>query len=186
MSDDLPTIRAARTDDFAEIQAIYAHYVANSLASFEIVPPDLAEMVRRYDSIRALDFPYLVAEIGGAVAGYAYAGTYRARAAYDYAVEDSVYISPHYLGRGLGRALLGALVEICTTSGYRRMIAVIGDSGNLPSINLHLALGFAPAGVLPSAGYKHGCWVDSVLMQRALGAGDTSPPHPLRNQPARR
>jgi L-amino acid N-acyltransferase YncA len=175
-----PTVRAARIDDFAGIQAIYAYYVANSLASFEIVPPDLAEMIKRFEAILARGFPYLVAEIEGKVAGYAYAGTYRARAAYDYAVEDSVYISPGHLGRGLGRSLLAELIHACTELGYRRMIAVIGDSANLPSINLHLAMGFAHAGLLPSAGYKHGRWVDSLMMQRALGEGDTTQPTPIR------
>jgi phosphinothricin acetyltransferase len=173
-------IRAAHPDDLAAIQAIYAHYVTTSVASFETVPPDLAEMSQRFVAIRARGFPYLVAEIDGAVVGYAYAGTYRARAAYDYAVEDSVYVAPDRQGRGLGRALLGALIATCTQAGYRRMIAVIGDSANLASINLHLALGFSPAGVLPSAGYKHERWVDSVMMQRALGAGDTTPPETIQ------
>ena len=184
MLDNPPIIRAARIDDIAEIQAIYAHYVVNGSASFEIVPPDLAEMVKRFEAIRARGFPYLVAEIDGRVAGYAYAGTYRARAAYDWAVEDSVYISPRHLGRGLGHGLLGELIELCTQLGYRRMIAVIGDSANLPSINLHLAMGFSHAGLLPSAGYKHGRWVDSLMMQRALGDGDTTHPMPIRTAPS--
>ena len=179
MSETSPTIRAARPSDLAHIQAIYAHYVETGTASFEIVAPDLDEMTKRFEAIRARGFPYIVAEVDGRVAGYAYAGTYRARAAYDFAVEDSVYIAPDCQGRGLGRALLGALIEACTVAGYRRMIAVIGDSANAPSINLHLALGFTHAGLLPSAGWKHGRWVDSVMMQRALGDGDATPPRPV-------
>ena len=185
MLDNPPTIRAARIDDIAEIQAIYAHYVITGSASFEILPPDLADMEKRFEAIQARGFPYLVAEIDGKIAGYAYAGTYRARAAYDYAVEDSVYISPNHLGRGLGRSLLTQLIETCTELGYRRMIAVIGDSANLPSINLHLAMGFDHAGLLPSAGYKHGRWVDSLMMQRALGDGDTTHPTPIRRAAVR-
>ena len=180
MFDNPPIIRPARESDFARIQAIYAHYVEGGLASFETVAPDRAEMIRRFEAIRARGFPYIVAEVDGDVAGYAYAGTYRARAAYDFAVEDSVYIAPDRLGHGLGRALLGALIDVCTEAGYRRMIAVIGDSANHASINLHLAMGFNRAGLLPSAGWKHGRWVDSVMMQRALGDGDASPPKPLR------
>ncbi len=179
MFDTPPIIRAARPSDIAKIQAIYAHYVEAGTASFETVAPDLAEMTKRFEAIGARGFPYIVAEIDGQVTGYAYAGTYRARAAYDFAVEDSVYIAPDRLGHGLGRALLGALIEACTKAGYRRMIAVIGDSANAPSINLHLALGFAHAGLLPSAGWKHGRWVDSVMMQRALGDGDATPPKPV-------
>lgn len=182
MFDNPPTIRAARATDLPSIQAIYAHFVETSTASFELVAPDLAEMTARFEAIRARGFPYIVAEIDGIVAGYAYAGTYRARAAYDYTVEDSVYIAAEHQGRGLGRALLGALIKICTEVGYRRMIAVIGDSANAASINLHLAMGFAHAGVLPSAGWKFGRWVDSVMMQRALGQGDVKPPAPINKR----
>lgn len=180
MFDTPPIIRAAQPSDLARIQAIYAHYVQTGTASFETAAPDLAEMTKRFEAIRTRGFPYIVAEIGGEVAGYAYAGTYRARAAYDFAVEDSVYIAPDRLGHGLGRALLGTLIDACIAAGYRRMIAVIGDSANAPSINLHLAMGFTHAGMLPSAGWKHGRWVDSVMMQRALGDGDATPPGPLR------
>jgi L-amino acid N-acyltransferase YncA len=179
MPDNSPIIRAARASDIPAIQAIYAHYVETGTASFETAAPDLAEMTQRFQAIRARGFPYIVAEIAGTVAGYAYAGTYRARAAYDFAVEDSVYLAPDRVGHGLGRTLLGALIEACTDAGYRRMIAVIGDSANHASISLHLAMGFSHAGVLPSAGWKHGRWVDSVMMQRALGDGDATPPRPV-------
>jgi len=158
------------------LAALYAHHVLNGLASFEITPPDAAEIGRRRDEILARKLPYLVAELGESVAGYAYAAPYRARPAYRYTLEDSVYVDPAAARRGVGRALLGALVEACAALGYRQMIAVIGDSGNAASIGLHAACGFARIGVLPSVGFKHGRWVDSVLMQRALGPGDAAAP----------
>ena len=179
MSDRSPLIRAARASDLPHIRAIYSHYVETSVATFETAQPDLAEMTRRFDGLRARGFPYLVGEIDGEIVGYAYAGTYRSRAAYDYAVEDSVYVAHDRQGHGIGRTLLSALIERCTALGYRRMVAVIGDSANHASINLHLALGFSHAGVLPSVGYKLGRWVDSVTMQRALGEGDSTPPRPI-------
>jgi L-amino acid N-acyltransferase YncA len=120
--------------------------------------------------------PYLVAELEGKIAGYAYAVPYRTRPAYRHTVEDSVYVDPSAARRGVGRALLDALVGACTALGHRQMIAVIGDSANAASIRLHEACGFARAGLLPSVGFKHGRWVDSVLMQRALGPGDAVPP----------
>lgn len=176
MFDSPPIIRAARIDDLAEIQAIYGHFVRESVASFELVPPDVAEMRRRFEDITRRGFPFFVAEIDGKVGGFAYANTYRSRAAYDYTVEDSVYVSPTYLRRGIGRALLTSLIDACTEAGFRRMVAVIGDSANDASIRLHRLLGFTDAGVLPSAGFKFGRWVDSVRMQRPLGEGDSTPP----------
>ena len=169
-------VRASRPEDVPALATLYAHHVLNGLASFEITPPDAAEIARRRDEILARKLPYLVAELGGVVAGYAYAAPYRARPAYRYTLEDSVYVDPAAAGRGVGRALLGALVEACAVLGYRQMIAVIGDSGNAASIGLHAACGFARIGVLPSVGFKHGRWVDSVLMQRVLGPGDTAAP----------
>ena len=177
MFDNSPTIRAARHDDIADIQAIYGHYVTSGLASFEIDAPDTAEITRRFEAISARGFPYFVAEVDGRVGGFAYANTYRSRPAYNYTVEDSVYVSPSFVGRGLGRGLLAALIEACSEAGFRQMIAVIGDSANHPSIKLHRALGFTQVAVLPSVGFKFGRWVDSVLMQRPLGAGDTTLPH---------
>jgi L-amino acid N-acyltransferase YncA len=176
MFDNLPTIRPARVEDMADVQAIYGHFVRSGTASFELVPPDQAEMTRRFTDITDRGFPFLVAEVDGKIGGFAYANTYRARAAYDHTVEDSVYISPDFLRRGLGRGLLGALIEICTDAGYRQMIAVIGDSANAASISLHTTLGFARVGLLPSVGFKFGRWVDSVLMQRPLGSGDKTLP----------
>lgn len=172
-------IRDARDSDMAAVQAIYAHHVRHGLASFEEEPPDLAEIARRFAALGAAGLPYLVAETpGGAIDGYAYAGPYRPRPAYRYSVEDSVYIAPGRDGRGTGRALLEALVRRCTALGYRQMIAVIGDSGNLASIRIHERCGFARVGDLPSVGFKFGRWVDCVIMQRALGEGDTTLPNP--------
>jgi len=172
------TLRPAVPADMAAIAAIYAHHVLHGVASFEIEPPDAAEIGRRFGAIAARNLPCLVAETDGTVIGYAYAARYRERPAYRYTVEDSIYVAPGAGGRGIGRALLGALVERCAALGYRRMIAVIGDSANVSSIGLHARLGFRVAGVLPSVGFKHGRWVDSVLMERALGEGDLAPPAP--------
>jgi phosphinothricin acetyltransferase len=167
------TIRASAPADVRAIAAIYAHHVRSGLASFEIVPPDDAEIARRRDSILARGLPYFVAELDRRIAGYAYAAPYRERPAYRYTLEDSVYIDPPAARHGVGRAPLESLIAACTTLGYRQMIAVIGDSANAASIGLHTACGFARTGLLPSVGFKLGRWVDSVLMQRALGAGGT-------------
>lgn len=172
-------IRDARDSDLAAVQAIYAHHVRHGLASFEEEPPDLAEITRRFAALGTAGLPYLVAETpAGVIDGYAYAGPYRPRPAYRYSVEDSVYIAPGRDGRGTGRALLEDLVRRCTALGYRQMIAVIGDSGNLASIRIHERCGFARVGDLPSVGFKFGRWVDCVIMQRALGEGDTTLPNP--------
>jgi len=170
------TVRDAGIADLDAVQAIYAHHVRHGLASFEETPPDLLEMQWRYRAIEAAGLPYLVAELSGKVRGYAYAGPYRTRPAYRFSLEDTVYVEPGYEGRGLGSALLGALVARCEGLGYRRMIAVIGDSDNHPSIRLHARLGFRKCGVIPLVGFKFGRWVDTVLMERPLGSGDTSLP----------
>lgn len=170
------TIRASAQADVRAIAAIYAHHVRNGLASFEIVPPDDAEIARRRDSILARGLPYLVAELGRRIAGYAYAAPYRERPAYRYTLEDSVYIDPWAARQGVGRALLDSLIGTCAALGYRQMVAVIGDSANAASIGLHEACGFVRTGLLPSVGFKLGRWVDSVLMQRALGSGDAEAP----------
>ena len=175
-------LREAREYDMAEIKAIYGHYVLNGLASFEIEPPDEAEMSARWQAIVTKKLPFIVADVDGVVGGYAYASSFRHRPAYINTVEDSVYVSPDCLGQGIGKLLLTTLIDRCTELGYRQMIAVIGDSANMPSINLHLKCGFERAGLLQSAGYKLGGWVDSVLMQRALGSGDRQQPT-LRNDP---
>ncbi len=169
-------LRAAEDRDVARIAEIYAPYVLNGLASFEITPPDAAEIARRRADVLARGLPYLVADLAGAVVGYAYAAPYRLRPAYRYTVEDSVYVARDALGRGVGRRLLERLIADCAAGGYRQMLAVIGDSGNRPSIALHEACGFTRTGLLPAVGFKLGRWVDSVLMQRALGVGDAAPP----------
>jgi phosphinothricin acetyltransferase len=169
-------LRSAEDRDVARITEIYAHHVLTGFASFEVVPPDAAEIARRRGDVLARGLPYLVAEFGGAVVGYAYAAPYRLRPAYRYTVEDSIYVDRGALGRGVGRRLLERLISDCTAGGYRQMIAVIGDSANRASIALHEACGFARAGLLPSVGFKLGRWVDSVLMQRPLGAGDATLP----------
>jgi phosphinothricin acetyltransferase len=177
-------VRDSRDDDLPAIEAIYAYHVSHGLASFEEVPPSLAELRRRREEILAKGLPYIVAAeaaaegggAGGAVLGYAYASAYRTRTAYRYTLEDSVYVRPGLAGRGIGRALLAALIDRCAAAGYRQMVAVIGDSANAASIGLHAALGFREVGVLRSIGFKLGRWVDSVLMQRPLGPGDATLP----------
>ena len=145
-------------------------------ASFELEPPDEAEMARRMQALLDGGFPYIVAEIDGALAGYAYAGPYRPRPAYRFSVEDSIYIDPDAQRSGVGRALLEHLIEECERRGFRQMIAVIGDSAQTPSIELHRALGFRMIGDVENVGYKFDRWLDSVLMQRALGPGATTKP----------
>jgi phosphinothricin acetyltransferase len=169
-------LRDATPADLPAIHAIYAHHVTYGLGSFEEVPPNLEEMTRRYGDIRDKGMPYLVACRGDKLLGYAYANFYRPRIAYRYTVEDSIYVAPDAAGQGIGRKLLGALIERCTAMGFRQMVAVIGDSANLGSIGVHKALGFALIGNLPSVGFKFGRWVDSIYMQRALGAGDSTLP----------
>jgi L-amino acid N-acyltransferase YncA len=169
-------IRAATSGDIPAIAAIYRPAVLHGSASFELQPPDEAEMLARMMRIVDAGYPYLVAEHAGGVAGYAYAGAYRPRPAYDRTVEDSIYVAPEAQGMGVGKALLTALVSECERLGFRRMIAVIGDSASEGSIRLHAACGFTHAGLLPAVGWKHGRWLDQVLMQRPLGPGDRSPP----------
>jgi phosphinothricin acetyltransferase len=169
------TIRHAGRDDIAAIQAIYAHHVLHGLASFETEPPSLAEMLRRFEAVRDGGYPYLVVEDAGRIAGYAYGSAYRTRPAYRHTVEDSIYLAPDALGRGFGRALLARLVDDCAARGYRQMLAIIGDSANAASIAVHRACGFTEKAVLDAVGYKFGRWVDSVVMQRALGSGSLTP-----------
>jgi phosphinothricin acetyltransferase len=169
-------IRPAQPADIPAITRIYADAVEHGTASFELSPPDEAEMTARMRHVLDGEFPYLAAEIDGKFAGYAYAALYRTRPAYRFTVEDSVYVAPDMHGRGIGRALLSALIEASTTRGFRQMIAIIGDSAQTASIALHAALGFAPIGTFPNIGFKFGRWLDTVLMQRPLGPGSTTPP----------
>lgn len=169
-------IRDATLADIPTITRIYAHSVTNGTASFELEPPDEAEMSRRMRTLLDGGYPYIVAEIDGAVAGYAYAGPYRPRRAYRFSVEDSIYVDPATQRKGLGRALLARLIEDCERRGFRQMIAVIGDSAQTPSIELHRALGFRMIGTFENCGYKFDRWLDSVFMQRALGPGAGTKP----------
>ena len=169
-------LRASRMEDVESITKIYTHYVLHSASSFETDPPDEKEMLRRRAHTLELKLPYLVAEIDGVVTGYAYATPYRPRAAYRYTVENSVYIHADHARKGLGRLLLTDVIRACEEFGARQMVAVIGDSGNVASIGLHLACGFRHVGVLNAVGFKFGRWVDTVLMQRQLSAGASSLP----------
>jgi phosphinothricin acetyltransferase len=169
-------IRPAEFSDIPVITRIYAHAVMHGTASFELEPPDEAEMARRMQALLDGGFPYLVAEAEGALMGYAYAGPYRPRRAYRFSVEDSIYIDPASHRRGIGRALLTRLIEETERRGFRQMIAVIGDSAQTPSIEIHRALGFRMIGAVEHVGFKFDRWLDTVLMQRALGPGATTKP----------
>ncbi|MCA6123681.1 N-acetyltransferase [Bradyrhizobium sp. WSM 1704] len=169
-------IRDAEDHDMADVQRIYAHHVLNGLATFEEVSPTVDEMLRRRDAVLTAGLPYLVADVDGLVGGYCYATSYRPRPAYRHTIEDSVYVLESMRGRRIGVALLGALIARVEAGPWRQMLAVIGNSGNAGSIALHRRMGFQPAGTLKSVGFKLGQWVDTVLMQRPLGPGDTAPP----------
>jgi L-amino acid N-acyltransferase YncA len=176
MSGNRPTIRPSRDEDIPAIAAIYAHHVLHGVGSFEEAPPSSTEMGRRRDEILSRGLPYLVAERGGRVIGYCYAGLFRPRSGYRFTLEDSIYVDPAEMGRGIGRVLLGKVLARCETLGYRQMVAVIGGRETVASIRLHEALGFAHMGVFEAVGFKFGRWVDIVLMQRALGEGAASLP----------
>jgi L-amino acid N-acyltransferase YncA len=169
-------VRDAREADTASIQKIYAHYVLNALATFEEVPPTLEDMCSRRQIIQGAGLPYLVAEVDEQTVGYACAIVYRPRPAYRHTVKDSVYVTEGFHAKGIGRALLSVLIERCEAGDWRQMIAVIGGNDNLGSIALHGRLGFQQMGVLKAVGFKLGQWVDTVLMQRALGLGDRTMP----------
>lgn len=176
MPKSAPIIRPCQETDISAITAIYAHHVRHGFASFETEPPTEAEMRRRRMDILDKDLPYLIAEQDGVVMGYAYAGTYRPRAAYRDTVENSVYVRHDATGQGIGRLLLPALIMACEARDLRQMIAVIGDSDNHPSIRLHASCGFRMIGTLHAVGFKLGRWLDSVLMQKRLGNGAEAPP----------
>jgi len=161
-------IRPATERDIPSIAEIYRHHVLHGAATFELQPPDAAEMTACWSSLVQQGYPYLVADVDGRIAGYAYAGPYRPRSAYRHTVEDSIYLHPDFLGQGLGKLLLGAIIEECSARGYREMIAVIGDRANEASIRLHASFGFRMVGVLEEVGFKFDRWVDTVLMQLAL------------------
>lgn len=170
------SIRPARLNDIETITAIYGHAVIHGTASFELEPPTEAEMIERMKSLLDGNFPYIVAESDDAVVGYAYAALYRTRPAYRFSVEDSVYVDPKAQRLGIGRILLDRLIVESEKRGFRQMIAVIGDSNQTPSIELHRASGFEMIGPIKNVGYKFGRWLDTVLMQRALGDGARTKP----------
>jgi L-amino acid N-acyltransferase YncA len=171
------SIRPATPADCAAIARIYAPAVTHGTTSFELEAPDETEIARRMRALTDAGYPYVVAEQAGIIVGYAYAGPYRTRPAYRFTVENSIYVAPHMHRRGVGRVLLLALIDACTERGYRQMLAVIGDSPHQQgSVGLHQACGFTTVGRLPDVGFKFGRWLDSLLMQRALGNGGELPP----------
>jgi L-amino acid N-acyltransferase YncA len=165
-------VRPASAGDAEALAAIYGHHVRHGFGTFEEEPPPPAEMERRRAAVAELGLPYLVAESEGRVLGFAYAAPFRTRQAYRYTLEDSVYVAPEAINRGVGRTVLSAVISACEMLGVRQLVAVIGDSGNAASIGLHSALGFQRAGVGTSFGFKHGRWVDIVWMQKPLNGGD--------------
>ena len=169
-------IRSTVEADLPAVTEIYEHAVLHGTATFELIPPDLADMTRRYRALVEGGYPYFVATLDGEVAGYAYAGAYRPRPAYRFTVENSIYLRPAIHRRGIGLRLLHRLIEECERRGYRQMIAVIGDSANAGSIGVHAACGFQMIGTHADVGLKFGRWLDTVMMQRALGAGATTVP----------
>lgn len=170
------TIRPSTEADLPALTTIYAWHVENGTGTFELEVPDEAEMQRRRADVLAKGLPWLVAERGGTVLGYAYANHFRPRRAYRFCLEDSIYLADAARGQGVGRVLLAELLARCQASGARQMLAVIGDSANAGSIGVHRSLGFEHTGVLKSAGWKFGRWLDVVLMQKALGQGDAADP----------
>jgi L-amino acid N-acyltransferase YncA len=169
-------IRPATTADMPAITEIYAHAVRFGTATFELVAPDTGEMKRRFETLKDGGFPYFVAVLEGSVVGYAYAASYRPRPAYRFTVENSVYLRPNIHRRGIGRLLLERLIAECEVLGFRQMIAVIGDSANVASIGVHRRCGFEMIGTHPNVGLKFGRWLDTVMMQRALGEGASTIP----------
>lgn len=174
----LPMVRDATDDDLLAVQAIYAQHVLHGVASFEETPPSVDELRGRHASVLSHGMPYLLAEVEGTIAGYCYATPYRPRAAYRNTIEDSIYMDHAFRGRGIGRVLLQALIERCETGPWRQMVAVIADGGSGGSASLHRSLGFEVIGTLKAVGFKHGRWLDTTLMQRALGTGDAALPDP--------
>jgi len=169
-------IRPCQIADLNAVTTVYAHHVTHGSGSFELEPPTLPDMAQRHANITQMGLPWLVACQGNEVLGFAYAGPFRPRPGFRYLVEDSVYIHPSHTGQGLGVALLSELIRLCEQAGKRQMLAVIGDSANTGSIALHTRLGFSHTGVLTASGWKHGRWLDTVLMQRSLGLGQSCDP----------
>jgi L-amino acid N-acyltransferase YncA len=171
MSTEQAHVRPAAVEDLEAIAGIFARYVVESVATFEEVPPTVAHWRRQLDDLAARLLPFLVAEVGGEVVGYAYASPWRPKPAYRYTVEDTVYLAPEWTGKGLGRLLLDELLAACAKVGVRQMIAVVADTGDPTSAALHYACGFVEAGRLQAVGRKHDRWVDTLLLQRDLSTG---------------
>ena len=176
MSPKTTLIRPCQNADLPAVTAIYAHHVTHGSGSFEHEPPSLQDMTQRHANVSELGLPWLVASLDNDVLGFAYAGQFRPRPGFRYLVEDSVYIGADHMGHGLGVALLAELIRCCEQAGKRQMLAVIGDSANAGSIALHARLGFSHTGLLKASGWKHGRWLDTVLMQRPLGLGHSRNP----------
>lgn len=174
----MSTIRPSRDSDLPAITAIYAHHVLNGTGTFETTPPTEGDMTARRSDVLAKGLPYLVAEEGGQVLGFAYCQWFKPRPAYRFSAEDSIYLHPDAAGKGMGKALLAQLARQAEATGVRKLIAVIGDSNNVGSVGVHRSLGFTPAGMFKSCGWKFGKWLDIVLMEKTLGEGDTTPPEP--------
>ncbi len=172
----MPLIRPSRDEDLDAIARIYGHHVLHGTGTFETTPPSVADMTTRRADVLTKGLPWLVVEDGGQVLGFAYGNWFKPRPAYRFSAEDSIYMAPEAAGKGLGRALLAELLAALERAGVRRVMAVIGDSANAGSIGVHRALGFEPAGVITSCGWKFDRWLDIVLMQKPLGAGDSTPP----------
>lgn len=172
----MPLIRSSRDEDLDAITRIYGHHVLTGTGTFETTPPSATDMAARRADVLAKGLPWLVVEEAGQVLGYAYGNWFKPRPAYRFSVEDSIYMAPEAAGKGLGRALLAELLAAFERAGVRKVMAVIGDSANAGSIGVHTALGFERAGVIASCGWKFDRWLDIVLMQRSLGAGDSTPP----------
>jgi L-amino acid N-acyltransferase YncA len=172
----MSTIRPSADRDLPEITAIYGHHVLHGTGTFETTPPGESDMAARRADVLAKGLPYLVVEDGGRVLGFAYCQWFKPRPAYRFSAEDSIYMHPDAAGKGLGRALLAELAARAEAAGIRKLIAVIGDSGNAGSIGVHRALGFSPVGQFKSCGWKFGRWLDIVLMEKPLGEADTTPP----------
>jgi L-amino acid N-acyltransferase YncA len=166
--DPATSVRAADVGDLPAVAAIYAPYVERTVATFETEPPDAAAWAARFDAVTGRGLPFLVAESGGDVVGYTYAGPWKDRAAYRHTVEDAIYLAPGARGRGLGRTLLEALLDACADAGVHQVVAVVADTGDPTSTRLHARCGFREVGRLERVGFKHGRWVDTVLMQRSL------------------
>jgi len=177
----MPLIRPSRDEDLDAITHIYSHHVLHGTGTFETTPPSAADMAARRADVLSKGLPWLVVEEAGQVLGFAYGNWFKPRPAYRFSVEDSIYLAPQAAGQGLGRALLAELLAALERAGVRKVMAVIGDSANAGSIGVHTALGFERAGVIASCGWKFERWLDIVLMQRCLGAGDSSPPEPTES-----